>query len=310
MAATNSVAVNHFPQIVWRDEKKHLWNPIHRQALKNLPEERVRLRIVEYLMHGGWSKHRISTEESLPVPPDAPPLRTDIICYTNDITPFLLVECKAPAITLSAKTAEQIARYNQHVEAPFLLMTNGQRDFWYDLRNNDLEKPLNAIPEALPAVNRPKLNFDYWQSRGFAGHSAASDIRKWLNKTLPTFYLDSKSGELRHLSFKKSPSDLDLNNYYRLFAGDSHRLALSFTATAFGGSRLIAILNTGGENRAVLEINFDLVFDDRVPNASVYHAGGIENIDITKWVSEITNPIHTPQPFADDIRTLLERTLE
>ncbi|NIT57520.1 MAG: hypothetical protein GWN00_15210, partial [Aliifodinibius sp.] len=60
-----SIAKHIYPRVVWRDREKKLWNPIHKKALKNLPEERVRLRIMEALIQRGWSKHRISTEEAI-----------------------------------------------------------------------------------------------------------------------------------------------------------------------------------------------------------------------------------------------------
>ncbi len=105
-----SVAESRYPQIVWREGEKRLWNPIHRKALKNLPEERVRLRTIEYLLDVGWSKHRISTEEAIGQIGDTS-MRTDIICYTQQFVPKILVECKAEHIPISAKTAEQVARY-------------------------------------------------------------------------------------------------------------------------------------------------------------------------------------------------------
>src|SRR5699024_10330510 len=140
-----SVAFNQFPRVVWRDGEKKLWNPIHRQALKNRPEERVRLRVIEYLARGGWSKHRISTEEKIGTVRKDEGKRTDLICYTQAFTPHLLVECKAESIKLSVQTALQIAQYNRQVEAPFLLLTNGLTDYWYSIEDEDALQPLDRI---------------------------------------------------------------------------------------------------------------------------------------------------------------------
>src|SRR6056297_527926 len=101
-----SIAKHIYPRIVWRDRKKKLWNPIHKKALKNLPEERVRLRIMEALIQRGWSKHRISTEEAIGKLGDTS-MRTDLIWYSQQFNPKLLVECKAEYVSISAKTAKQ-----------------------------------------------------------------------------------------------------------------------------------------------------------------------------------------------------------
>src|SRR5699024_6172861 len=83
-----SMAKYMYPQIVWREGRKMLWNSIHRKALKNRPEERVRLRVIEYLLMQGWSKHRITTEEAIGNLADTS-MRTDIICYNQQFKPNL-----------------------------------------------------------------------------------------------------------------------------------------------------------------------------------------------------------------------------
>lgn len=133
-----SITFNQFPQVVWRSGEKKLWNPIHRKTLKTRPEERVRLQIVEYLIRNGWSKHRISTEEKIRSAQMDDGKRSDLICYTQEFNPHLLVECKAENIKLSTETALQIAQYNRQIEAPFLLLTNGLLDFWYSIDDKTL----------------------------------------------------------------------------------------------------------------------------------------------------------------------------
>lgn len=285
MAEIKAVATRHFPQIVWREKHKKLWNPIQRKALKNLPEERVRLRILEYLMHSGWSKHRISTEEAIDLPQKEAAHRTDLICYTREFRPFLLVECKAENVKLSNQTAEQIARYNQKVDAPYLLLTNGRTDFWYQINEEASVRRLSDIPADLPSPKIPDRDFSYWQQRGFAGKKANPALRKWLVPALGDTFSFPDSLPLHYLSFNNPPGDVALNNYYRIFSSDEYRLALSFTATPFGGNRLIGILNKDGKNEAVLELNLDLLFDQRTPNATVYWTGGPKNIDAARYIN-------------------------
>ena len=272
-----SIARNQFPIIVWRKGEKYLWNPIHRKALKNRPEERVRLRIIEALIQAGWSKHRITTEEAIK-DYAASKLRTDIICYNQAFDPQILAECKAENISLTTKTAEQIARYNQNVQAPYLLITNGNTDFWYRITIADGEvEQLESLPGVLSVPEVESRNFDYWNERGFAGAKALPSLRKWLLPVL-RHYHSSGIQALKYLQFEKSPSDLNLSHYYHITSFDNGKVALSFLNTAYGGTRMIAILNRDGTNRAVAEINLDLIFEGEEPDTTIFSAEGAKNL--------------------------------
>lgn len=272
-----SVAQNQFPIIVWREGQKYLWNPIHRKPHKNRPEERVRLRIIESLMQGGWSKHRITTEEAIKDYAESN-LRTDIICYNQAFEPQILAECKAENISLTAKTAEQIARYNQNVQAPFLLITNGATDLWYriDIGSGEVES-LETIPDLLSVPEIESADLEYWTQRGFAGSQASPGLRKWLEPVLNQFRSeDSKTR--KYLQFEKSPSDLNLSHYYQIADFKDQKIALSFLNTPYGGTRMIAILNKESTNRAVAEVNLDLIFEREKPDTTIYSAEGVKNI--------------------------------
>jgi hypothetical protein len=281
-----SIAKHIYPRIVWRDREKKLWNPIHKKALKNLPEERVRLRIMEALIQRGWSKHRISTEEAIGKIGDTS-MRTDLICYSQQFEPKLLVECKAEYVSISAKTAEQVARYNKKVDAPYVLMTNGISDFWYTIdKASGKVKELDAHPNFLGA-NKKQLQYDFdeWKQRGFAGEKASPDLRLWLEDTLPNLWLSSSGTNIQFLTFSSSPSDIDLNHYYRIIqTSENRRLALTTLNTAFGGNRLVIILNKENENKAVLEINLDVLFADKKGNSSVYSKQGIQTFDLNNYI--------------------------
>jgi len=281
-----SIAKHIYPSIVWRDREKKLWNPIHKKALKNLPEERVRLRVMEALIQKGWSKHRISTEEAIGKLGDTS-MRTDLICYSQDFDPKLLVECKAEYISISAKTAEQVARYNQKVGAPYLLMTNGISDFWYAIdKESGKVKELNEHPDFLDREQQHfEYDFDDWKQHGFAGEKASPELRKWLTVTLPNLWLSNNGTKVQFLTFSNSPSDIDLNHYYRIVqTSENRRLALTTLNTAFGGNRLVIILNKENENKAVLEINLDVLFAEKKGNSSVYSRKGIKTFDLGNYI--------------------------
>ena len=282
-----SIVKHTYPQVVWRDRRKKLWNPIHKKALKNLPEERVRLRVIEYLVQAGWSKSRISTEEAIGEIGDTS-MRTDIICYSQQFEPKLLVECKAEYVPISAKTAEQVGRYNQAVGAPYLLMTNGVSDYWYEI-SDDAERVVerDSGPDFLgddPATL--ERDFGYWQSRGFAGDKASPELRKWIEAALPNIWLPEKDSTIQFIDFGDGPSDINLSHYYHIVSiSEDRRLAITTLNTAFGGNRMIIILNIENDNKAVMEINLDLLFDEKKGNSSLYSETGIRTFDLAKYAT-------------------------
>lgn len=282
----SSIAKYIYPQVVWQERQKKLWNPIHKKALQNLPEERVRLRIMEALVKAGWSKHRISTEESVGELGDQA-MRSDLICYTQQFEPKLLVECKAEHIKISAKTAEQVARYNRKVGADFLLMTNGISDYWYAIDHESAKaEQLDGQPHLIDeATDYPEYHFDDWKERGFAGQNASPELRLWLEQLLPDLWLSVGSSSVQFLSFNNGPTDIDLNHYYRIVEVEDHkRLAISSVNTAFGGNRMIVILNEENENKAVLEVNLDVLFAEKKGNASVYSREGVRAFDLYDYI--------------------------
>lgn len=279
-----SIAACTYPQIVWRDGEKMLWNPIHRKPLKNRPEERVRLRIIEYLLSAGWSKHRVTTEEAIGKLADTD-MRTDVICYSQQFEPRILIECKAEHIPITGKTARQVARYNQQVSAPYLLMSNGIADFWYAVDSSSVDV-LEEPPSLLGADRQPPTyDFEDWRNRGFAGSKASPELRKWFASLLPNLWHARDVSDIRFLMFDQELTDLNLSHYYVLRQiSDRRRLALSTLATAYGGNRLVAILNEENQNRAVLEINLDLLFDEKDKNGAIYSEAGVQTFDAALFI--------------------------
>lgn len=62
--------------------------------------------------------------------------RFDLVIFDQEARPFILIECKAPAVKLSEQTLHQIARYNQVFQAQHLLLTNGPT-LWFFSRNTE-----------------------------------------------------------------------------------------------------------------------------------------------------------------------------
>ena len=277
-----SIARNHFPQYVFRNRAKLLWNPVLKKAFIDRPEERVRLQIVEYLIkEADFSTSRISFESPVNLPRDKSASRTDLICFGKDFQPMLLIECKAPEIKLDEKASIQIARYNQKIGAPYLLISNGVEDFWFDSKNKTINL-LTEIPQIFQASSSVKSNFEYWCKRGFSGNKSHPDTREWINHNCQLLFGD-KTSPPNYFKFEGTPNELYMQNYYRIFEGDdSKNVAISFTATPFGSTKLSAVLNSKGKNKALLSCSLDLLASKDSKNTVIHNFSGRSILDISE----------------------------
>jgi len=279
-----SITQSHFPQIVFRDGQKYLWNPIEKKPFANRPEERVRLRVIEYLMlEAGWSKHRIATESAIQIPASEHPLRTDIVVFTDELRPHILIECKSEAVQLAEQAAVQTARYNTSVNAPYILLTNGLVDYWFSIETQSSQKLDQSPLSSRHSVTDLRNDISYWQQRGFCGNKSGTVIRKWLSRTLPLFWNNDLPWSRRYLEIKQKFSNLHLNHCYRIIQiNQNTRLAISFIGSAPGTTYLSAILNHQQQNIGVSLTNLDLAARGESLNTSIYSSQDTRNIDARK----------------------------
>ncbi len=120
----NFTLYREFIQLKKEDQKTLIFDPIRKKYLILAPEELVRQMIIQYLMREkNFPKTRIRVEKGIKV--NKLSKRCDILIHNYDMTPFLLVECKAPKVNITEKAFEQIARYNLPLKVEYLLVTNG-----------------------------------------------------------------------------------------------------------------------------------------------------------------------------------------
>ena len=91
------------------------------------PEERVRQSLIgRMLLELGFPRGLLSVERGIGS------RRYDLVCYSKEMKPLLLVECKAGSLNEGAK--RQALGYNDVLKAPFVCVTNGQETvtLWYE----------------------------------------------------------------------------------------------------------------------------------------------------------------------------------
>ena len=88
------------------------------------PEEEVRQKLVFYLINEKKIPiGLIAIERALKI--NGMLKRFDILVYNSSGNPELAIECKAPSIKLTQSTLQQLAVYNLHLKAEFLMVSNG-----------------------------------------------------------------------------------------------------------------------------------------------------------------------------------------
>lgn len=128
------------------DNKRYLFDPIRKTYLVLTPEEMVRQLLIQYfLAERNVSKNRLALERALKV--NKMTRRWDLMIYTQDMTPWLLVECKAPKVKITQSVFEQISAYNLSLRVPYLLVTNGMDTYCCEM---DYEGETFRFLEAVP----------------------------------------------------------------------------------------------------------------------------------------------------------------
>lgn len=111
------------------DDKLWIFDLIRRKYVVLQPEEWVRQHVVHFLIEEkGYPKSLINVEKKLSV--NGLTKRYDVVVYSKKGVVLLVVECKAPNVTITQQTFDQIARYNLSLNAQYLMVTNGINHYY------------------------------------------------------------------------------------------------------------------------------------------------------------------------------------
>ena len=114
-----------------------VYDAVRRKWVALTPEEWVRQHFVAFLVtHHGISLYRIQNEVSLKLNDTSK--RADTVVYDDFLRPQIIVEYKAPDVTLTTDVLHQVLRYNLVFEAPAVMVTNGNDV--YTLRNGKFSR--------------------------------------------------------------------------------------------------------------------------------------------------------------------------
>lgn len=124
--------------------KEFIFDALRKKWLLLTPEEWVRQNFVQYLLQvKNYASSLIAVEKEIKL--GELKKRFDILVYTNNHQPWMMIECKAAEIKLDEKVLEQILRYNISLPVEYMVITNGEMTYAWQRKKNRLDL-IDEIP--------------------------------------------------------------------------------------------------------------------------------------------------------------------
>jgi hypothetical protein len=106
-----------------------LFDELRKKTIIITPEEWVRQHFVQYLINQKhYPKTLMRLEGGLSF--NGMARRTDIVVFNPAGQKILMVECKAPSVSINQKVFDQIARYNMTHKVSLLAVSNGLQHYY------------------------------------------------------------------------------------------------------------------------------------------------------------------------------------
>ncbi|MFA6832425.1 MAG: type I restriction enzyme HsdR N-terminal domain-containing protein [Bacteroidaceae bacterium] len=110
-------------------EKPTIFDILRRKYVALTPEEWVRQHFIHYLIeHLDYPSALLANEVNLQIQ-NGKKLRADSVLYDRDLHPKMIIEYKAPTITLTQKVFDQISAYNLLLHVDYLVISNGLESY-------------------------------------------------------------------------------------------------------------------------------------------------------------------------------------
>ncbi|MCL9770334.1 type I restriction enzyme HsdR N-terminal domain-containing protein [Flavobacterium sp. HXWNR69] len=129
------------------ENKVSIFDEIRKKFILLTPEEWVRQHVVQFLLQDKkYPKSYINVEKLIKI--NDLSKRYDSVVFQPNGEIFLLIECKAPEVSISQQTFDQIARYNLVLKAKYLMVTNGLNHYFCQMDfENEKYVFLRELPE-------------------------------------------------------------------------------------------------------------------------------------------------------------------
>lgn len=123
-----------------------VFDPIRKKYVALTPEEYVRQHFTAWMIDClGYPASLMNNE--VPLNLNSTSRRCDTVVFRSDGSPAVVVEYKAPTVTITQSVFDQIARYNMVLRSRYLIVSNGMRHFCCEMDyENDSYRFINHIP--------------------------------------------------------------------------------------------------------------------------------------------------------------------
>ena len=126
-------------------EKLFIFDAIRKSWLLLTEEEWVRQNFMNYLVNGlKYPSSLIAVEKEIQL--NVLKKRFDVLVYDNHHKPWMIIECKAPEVSLNEDVLQQVLRYNMSVPVDFIVITNGHVTIGWE-KTGDCLSQIMALPE-------------------------------------------------------------------------------------------------------------------------------------------------------------------
>jgi len=120
------------PQYSFRIKKQNdklvIFDSQRKRYVALTPEEWVRQNFIRFLIEEkGYPAAYLAIEKQLNM--NGMKKRCDAILYNEHAQPFLIIELKAPNVSISQATFDQVAVYNAKLKVDFFIISNGIEHF-------------------------------------------------------------------------------------------------------------------------------------------------------------------------------------
>lgn len=137
------------PKLIEKNGKRLIWDPVRQKFVAFTPEEWVRQNFVHFLLTCRDYPQALLNNEVL-IKLNGTTKRCDTVVYNRFLEPLLIVEYKAPHISITNDVFAQIARYNMVLHVKYLIVSNGLQHYCCQM---DYECQTYHFLENIPTYN-------------------------------------------------------------------------------------------------------------------------------------------------------------
>ncbi len=126
--------------------REEVWDAIRKRWLVLTPEEWVRQSFIGFLCTYRGADPMLVRQE-LPLSLHETARRADIVVFSREGLPRMVVECKEPRVKITHEVLEQVAGYNAVLQVPWVVVTNGLSHYCFQFDpENKIYRKTDNIP--------------------------------------------------------------------------------------------------------------------------------------------------------------------